>query len=126
MNYASFTSASEAADIVSLTSSTGYWVGITDNTHEGIYRNYNDGSTVSSFIKWAVGEPNNFYGNENCILSRSEGFYDHGCEKFVRVLCEIELPSSSVNIVANLVEVVPPNNLFDFIGNSGKIQRLLQ
>ena len=121
MNYVSIFSANEATRIASLTDNAGYWVGVTDNVQEGVYKNLNDDLSVNTFIKWAVGEPNDSIGKDDCILVTNSGFYDHNCDKFMRVLCEIDVPSSSVNIVENLVEVLPPDSLFEYFGTSCKL-----
>ena len=119
MKYATFATNNEASYLASLTKEA-FWVGVTDSAQEGTFKNFNDATTFNSTFKWAVGEPNNAGGDEDCVFVSKNVYKDFSCEKFIRVLCEIDLPLGPVEIVENLLEVEPANNLFDFIGNSCK------
>lgn len=117
MNYATLTSADEATFITNLTNQY-FWIGVTDRAQEGVFANHVDQNIVNSFLTWANGEPNNADGREDCVFIGYNAFSDYDCEKFRRILCEIKLPEDPVEIVENLLEIEPPNNIFDFIGNS--------
>jgi hypothetical protein len=119
MNYATFASASEATRLANLTKDS-VWVGVTDIAQEGVFKNYNDGTIVGSFMTWVGGQPSIDGPLKDCVVLSNNLFSDQNCEKFKRVLCEIQVVDSSVSIVENLIEVGPPSNLFDFVGTSGK------
>ena len=117
MKYVTFATESEAIYFANLVGGA-FWVGVSDTAQEGVFKNYNDGLFVGGFIPWAVDEPNNANGKEDCVLILNNQFHDYNCEKFVRVLCELEVPNVSVNVVENLIELEPPSNLFESIGKS--------
>ena len=119
MKYASLESTSETSHLANLTTAS-FWVGVTDVAQEGVFKNFNSGNDATSFLTWASGEPNNANEKEDCVLVTNQLFYDYDCEKFMRVLCELEIPVGVVNIIENLVEIEPPTNLFDFVGTSGR------
>lgn len=119
MNYATFASASEATRLSNLTKES-VWVGVTDIAQEGVFKNYNDGITVGSFMAWAGGQSSTDGSLKDCVVLSNNMFSDQNCEKFKRVLCEVQVVDSSVSIIKNLIEVAPPSNLFDFVGTSGK------
>ncbi|XP_045173704.2 perlucin-like protein [Mercenaria mercenaria] len=45
--------------------SAGAWIGLTDQTHEGIYQWYGT-NTSPTFSDWGPGQPDNL-GNEDCV-----------------------------------------------------------
>lgn len=78
-------SAAEHAYIVS--ASLDSWIGLTDEGSEGQWR-WVDGSSVA-YTKWDAGQPNNFGGNENCVVAGTTGWGDLNCQQTTsRVVCE--------------------------------------
>lgn len=123
MDLATFGSAAEASYLASIVNQPR-WVGVNDAVVEGVYRN-NDGNDVTSMISWLLGEPTLASKEaEDCLAALPNSYNDLACHTYVRVLCEIKVPNSSVNIKTNLVYVEPATNLFDYIGTSGGLSYL--
>jgi hypothetical protein len=72
-----------------------YWTSGSDEFHEGIFSwcGTSKAVNVSSDFKFAVGEPNNYRGEENCIqalVGPSAFLYnDNGCPKPYKYICEV-------------------------------------
>ncbi|XP_078392781.1 C-type lectin domain family 17, member A-like [Cetorhinus maximus] len=63
-----------------------YWIGLTNRESERHWK-WVDGTPVS-FTRWDQGEPNNWYGNENCAVIRSASWNDVSCSNHFRFICE--------------------------------------
>lgn len=123
MDYATFATTKESTYVASLTSIHS-WVGVTDAAVEGVFKNYNDGRIVTSVLNWQSGEPNNALGKEHCVIIKNGAYNDLDCERFKRVLCEMNMNLRTGSLIENLVEVEPPSNLFSYLGTSGIPQLL--
>ena len=74
------------------------WLGGTDKTEEGVWK-WTDNRTWE-FTSWAIGEPNNYDNNENCLLKikSGPGWNDGNCQDELRFLCDKNTQSGkSVN-----------------------------
>jgi hypothetical protein len=120
MSLATFDNAADASYLQSLGYDGPHWVGVFDTLQKGVYKNYNDGKIVTSALTWQQGQPNNAGGAENCIHIESNGYADSNCNRYYRVICELNLPNDPVVLVENLVEVLPPSTLFQAMGESRK------
>ncbi|XP_051748228.1 CD209 antigen-like protein E [Ctenopharyngodon idella] len=67
-------------------SSDGVWIGLTDSDVEGRWE-WVDGSTLTSGF-WRSGEPNSYWGDEDCALTSSTGWNDYPCNTAFRWICE--------------------------------------
>ncbi|XP_078392315.1 C-type lectin lectoxin-Phi1-like [Cetorhinus maximus] len=63
-----------------------YWIGLTNRESERNWK-WVDGTPVS-FTRWDQGEPNNWYGNENCAVIRRASWNDVSCSNHFRFICE--------------------------------------
>ena len=68
-----------------------FWLGLTDAAVEGTYRWESDNSLVN-YTHWAVAEPNDIIGLEDCVLlygAGDPGFWnDDNCLKEYYYICE--------------------------------------
>ena len=68
-----------------------FWLGLTDAAVEGTYRWESDNSLVN-YTHWAVAEPNNMNGVEDCVWlygAGDPGFWnDDNCFKEYYYICE--------------------------------------
>ncbi|XP_070546835.1 C-type lectin lectoxin-Lio2-like [Ptychodera flava] len=67
------------------------WIGLNDKGREGIYR-WDSGEKVE-YYKWAPGEPNNNFGNQDCVCLWGTGNYrgrwsDRKCRLKYGYVCE--------------------------------------
>jgi|GEM_PF-2721947 len=71
-------------------SADGWWTGLNDREHEGTF-SWADGS-APTYTAWADGEPNNAWGNEDCVLlvPGDATWNDDGCSTSLRFVCEYE------------------------------------
>lgn len=121
LSLATVASTTEASTLKSLLPTVNFWVGISDSNTEGVYKNYNDDLNVKALLNWAVGEPNNAGGAEDCVSVGNGAYNDYGCNQYLRVICEVAIPSqSAATVVENLVEITPPSNLFNYAGDSSE------
>ncbi|KAF4071308.1 hypothetical protein AMELA_G00271730 [Ameiurus melas] len=63
----------------------------------GLYRDtwkWSDGTSASN-IPWAPGQPNNYYGNENCARFYNGLFYDEQCTNLYYFFCNTIYPARS-------------------------------
>jgi hypothetical protein len=67
---------------------TEYWLGHTDQNHEGRFTGWDDSDRWAG--NWADGEPNNAGGNEHCahFLGGSDQWNDIPCDVQLAVICE--------------------------------------
>ncbi|AII54391.1 IPT/TIG domain-containing protein [Hymenobacter sp. APR13] len=84
--------AAENAYVQGLASGTDLWLGLNDFAVEGTFR-WQDGSTAS-YRNWAGGEPNNFGGNEDYVVTKPDGTWNDTRDDHYRVAAYglLELP----------------------------------
>jgi len=62
------------------------WIGFTDETDEGTFV-WSDGTEVD-YTNWSGGEPNNWSGDEDCTVVRSNGSWnDLSCTRQAAFVC---------------------------------------
>ena len=66
-----------------------FWLGLNDIGPESNYK-WTDGSAYGNFIYWNIGEPNNYYGQEDCVamISRSGKWNDNHCSSKKSYICK--------------------------------------
>ncbi|KAL3863123.1 hypothetical protein ACJMK2_004895 [Sinanodonta woodiana] len=71
----------------------GFWTGLTDKGHEGVWAFYNQNMAADpSLINWD-GEPDSKFGNEDCVVISWGGRYsDWKCELTTGFICEKPAP----------------------------------
>ncbi|KAL3863158.1 hypothetical protein ACJMK2_004927 [Sinanodonta woodiana] len=74
----------------------GFWTGLTDKGHEGVWAFYNQNMAADpSLINWD-GEPDSKFGNEDCVVISWGGRYsDWKCELTTGFICEKPAPGFS-------------------------------
>ncbi|XP_060593187.1 perlucin-like protein [Ruditapes philippinarum] len=80
------------AGILKKTNAGHTWMGLTDISHEGIWRWF-DTKEHATFSDWGAGEPNNDKGAEDCVhfgYNQNYKWNDVSCSFKLRPLCEIE------------------------------------
>ncbi|KAF4071310.1 hypothetical protein AMELA_G00271750 [Ameiurus melas] len=63
----------------------------------GLYRDtwkWSDGTNASN-IPWYPGQPDNYYGNENCAVVYNKQFYDEPCTNLRYFFCHTIFPARS-------------------------------
>ncbi|KAH8325903.1 hypothetical protein KR067_009930 [Drosophila pandora] len=64
-----------------------YWLGINDLAYEGVYRTWLSQENAP-FVKWTLGEPNNEYDNQDCVVLFETTMWDLECVKNRYFICE--------------------------------------
>ena len=66
-----------------------YWIGLTDEENEGTWK-WSDGSSLTGYINWDHGQPNNDGGRQNCGGIRKSGavWHDRSCSHLKGFICE--------------------------------------
>jgi len=78
------------------------WIGLTDHVEEGVWE-WVDGAKAN-YTNWNPGEPNNWWGSENCVAVNYASFVwwspgkwsDRSCSTEVRFACEIRYLAKDV------------------------------
>jgi hypothetical protein len=91
MNLVTFDSYGEAQNFVKLVYKTNFipWVGISDTKEEGTFETIFGLESVG--LPWAGDNPDNFYGNDNCVhvtYESLDGFNDYDCDQKLNFACE--------------------------------------
>lgn len=69
------------------------WLGLNDIDEEGTFR-WTYGNSLPEYNKWISGEPNNYYGDEDCVVSNpsyDNYWNDLNCERNYKFMCETSL-----------------------------------
>ncbi|XP_026994737.2 macrophage mannose receptor 1-like, partial [Tachysurus fulvidraco] len=91
----------------------------------GLYRDtwkWSDG-TIALNLPWASGQPNNYYGNENCVVVNNGLFYDATCTKLYSFFCQ------SISTMRNQtvrLQVKSDGSVFDPAVQSSILEQLKQ
>eukprot|EP00058_Branchiostoma_floridae_P004006 XP_002589494.1 hypothetical protein BRAFLDRAFT_88353 [Branchiostoma floridae] len=72
-----------------------FWFGLHDRRKEGSFE-WVDGSALGTYNLWTPGEPNNFFGNEDCIYySEKDMWNDLSCNNRIGFICQAVPGTSS-------------------------------
>ncbi|XP_068224470.1 perlucin-like protein isoform X2 [Palaemon carinicauda] len=69
------------------------WIGLNDQEEEGTFRWSHDKS-LPQYNKWMSGEPNDYYGDEDCVVSHpyyNNHWNDISCDQEFKFACEVTL-----------------------------------
>ncbi|XP_064081675.1 CD209 antigen-like isoform X2 [Macrobrachium nipponense] len=69
------------------------WLGLNDQDEEGTFR-WSSDKSLPQYNKWMSGEPNDYYGDEDCVISHP--YYDNhwndiNCDSEYKFACEVTL-----------------------------------
>ena len=66
-----------------------YWIGLHDVGGESLYK-WTDGTGYGKFIYWRNGEPNNMYGQEDCVafVTMDGKWNDNHCSQEKSYICK--------------------------------------
>ncbi|XP_017058819.1 C-type lectin domain family 4 member K-like [Drosophila ficusphila] len=67
--------------------STSYWLGITDVAKEGEFVSVASGKPPA-FLKWFSSQPDNYNGNQNCVVLNDSKMWDSDCSYLKLFVCE--------------------------------------
>eukprot|EP00058_Branchiostoma_floridae_P003482 XP_002588970.1 hypothetical protein BRAFLDRAFT_89161 [Branchiostoma floridae] len=70
-----------------------FWFGLHDQREEGSFE-WVDGSALGTYSSWGPGQPDNYGGNEDCVVyiaasSRKDKWGDYSCDVLIRFICQI-------------------------------------
>ncbi|XP_078572995.1 alpha-N-acetylgalactosamine-specific lectin-like [Branchiostoma floridae x Branchiostoma japonicum] len=70
-----------------------FWFGLHDQREEGSFE-WVDGSALGTYSSWGPGQPDNYGGNEDCVVyiaasSRKDKWGDYLCDVLIRFICQI-------------------------------------
>ncbi|XP_070175303.1 macrophage mannose receptor 1-like [Littorina saxatilis] len=74
-----------------------YWIGLHDRNRENLFE-WLDSNIKATFYNWYQGEPNNYAGNENCVVifdTSNYQWYDAACSSKYHYICQIEATRSN-------------------------------
>jgi hypothetical protein len=92
-------SQTENDNIISMSSSTTFWIGIDDQVTEGVYTFVNNEGPVTSYTNWRSGEPNNAINGEDCVqVANTGGWNDLPCSDLLNFVCETNIRYNAVCI----------------------------
>lgn len=81
--------ATELAAIATLSASTRFWIGVSDEATEDVWQTVK--GTPQTFLPWANGEPNDGNPGEDCVAASSTELTDERCGNTqLRAVCECE------------------------------------
>ncbi|XP_016980976.1 C-type lectin 37Db-like [Drosophila rhopaloa] len=66
-----------------------YWLGINDRAKEGDFISVASGKPAT-FLRWYMGEPNNFRGSEDCVSLKDGLMSDSNCETIAYYICQLD------------------------------------
>ncbi|XP_034933893.1 hemolymph lipopolysaccharide-binding protein-like [Chelonus insularis] len=71
------------------------WIGIHDIFEENDWATIHDQPLSNvGWLKWAAGQPDNYYPGQNCGSLTARGVYDDSCRILFPFVCKILLPDS--------------------------------
>jgi len=71
----------------------GFWLGATDRQNEGTWV-WDKTETKVTYTDWQTGEPNNYGGDQNCLLIKRGYKYkwdDSECDSRLGYICQLKL-----------------------------------
>ncbi|XP_066960774.1 hepatic lectin-like [Macrobrachium rosenbergii] len=69
------------------------WLGLNDQDEEGTFR-WSSDKSLPQYNKWMSGEPNDYYGDEDCVISHpyyNNHWNDVNCDYEYKFACEVTL-----------------------------------
>eukprot|EP00964_Phaeocystis_antarctica_P034107 scaffold19389_cov66-Phaeocystis_antarctica.AAC.1 len=89
MQLASVHSAAQNALLVTAAAGNAAWIGGTDAASEGTWV-WSPSNTPLSYTNWPTGQPDNWLGGEDCLMTRSAGgqWNDGHCASKMKYICQ--------------------------------------
>ncbi|KAK6969768.1 macrophage mannose receptor 1 [Biomphalaria glabrata] len=87
-----------------------YWIGLNDQKHENRFE-WLDETVQATFTYWSNNEPNNYGGNENCVVTTASNAYkwnDSPCDTKYRYICQ-KSPNPNGVVPVTTATTVSPN-----------------